>query len=190
MNDQSIRDRLLDMEKRNPELEEQFKKELNKMFEKKLTTSGKIEWILASLGGVAFAVGGSYVAIAFPQELPWLGRVFCMVGAVGGTAWAALGVWILKKGSFNWLEDENSIHVLTFCLMVLFMIILLLLGNQIEDRTKAIHIMLSGVIFFLIFGLPASFNMRINRTEASLREQLLKIELKMAELAEKTGHKT
>ena len=179
MNDQSIRDRLLDLEKRTPELEEQFKKEVNKMFEKKLTISGKIIWIFASLMGFAFAVGFSYVALVVSQELPWLIRVGFAIGAVFGAGWAALGIWTLKKGTINWFQHENAVHGLSFSFVLLLLVILLLLGNQIEDRILVIKMMLIGVIFFLIFGIPALLNMRINRTEASLREQLLKIELKM-----------
>ena len=189
MNDQSIRDRLLDLEKRTPELEEQFKKEVNKMFEKKLTLSGRIMWIFTTLMGVAFAIGFSYVALISAQELPWLMRVGFAMGAVFGAAWAVLGIWTLKKGSFNWLKHDNAVHGLSFGFVLLLLIILLLLGNQIGDRTVAIQMALNGAIFFLIFGIPALFNIRINRTEASLREQMLKLELKMTEIAEKLGHK-
>jgi len=45
--------------------------------------------------------------------------------------------------------------------------------------------MLNGAIFFMIFGIPALFNLRMNRTESCLREQLLKLELQLAELKEK-----
>jgi hypothetical protein len=65
---------------------------------------------------------------------------------------------------------------------------MLLLGGQAGDRTTGIQLMLIGSIFFLIFGIPALFNMRINRTESSLREQLLKIELQIAEIADKAKH--
>jgi len=189
MNDKSIRDRLLDLEKRTPELEEQFKKEVDKMFEKKLSISGKIIWIFATLMGIAFAVGFSYVALISAQELPWLARAGFVMGAVFGAAWAALGIWTLKKSSINWFQHENAVHGLSFGFVLLLLIILLLLGNQVEDRTVAIQMALNGAIFFLIFGIPALFNMRINRTEASLREQMLKLELKMTEIAEKLGHK-
>ena len=159
------------------------------MFEKKLTLSGKIMWIFASLGGVAFAIGFSYVALVSAQELPWLMRVGFAIGAVFGSAWAALGIWTLKKGSINVFQHENVAHALSFGVVLILLIIFLLLGNQIEDRTVAIQMALNGAIFFLIFGIPALFNMRINRTEASLREQMLKLELKMTEIAEKLGHK-
>lgn len=187
MNEQSIRHRLLEIEKRTPHLEERFEKEKRKMLERKLTRSGRIVWILASLIGAYFFVHLSYLAITI-QEGPWLVRIGFIAGAVFGAAWTTLGVWILKKGSFQLFRDENAVHGLTFGFALLLLVVLLLLGGQVEDRTTGIQLMLSGGIFFLIFGIPAIFNMRLNRTESSLREQLLKIELQIAEIADKTKH--
>jgi len=184
MNDKSIRDRLLDMEKRNPDLEERFKKEMKKMLEKKLTPFGKIVWALASLFSAAMLIRFSYIAVV-SQNLPWLVRIGFIEGAVFCAAWVALGIWILKKGSMNLVQHANAIHVIVFLFVLLLLINMQILGSQHADKTRGIQMMLSGAIFFLVFGIPAIFNLRINRTEASLREQLLKIELKIAELADK-----
>lgn len=187
MNEQSIRDRLLEMEKRTPALEEQFKKEMNKMLEKKLTPLGKIAWALSSLVGAFLVIRFSYMAIVI-QEGPWLVRVSFIEGAIFSAAWVTLGIRILRKGSFKIFQHENTIHGLMFGFVLLLLINLLLIGGQIEDKSLGIQMMLSGGIFFLIFGIPAIFFMRINRTESLLREQLLNIELKIAELADKKQH--
>jgi len=188
MNDQSIRERLLNMEERTPALEERFKKEIKRMLERKLTRFEKIAWALASVVGAFFVIFFSYLALV-TRGLPWLARVGFIEGAVFGAAWVALGMWILKKGSFNWFQHENAVHGITFGFVLLLLVSLLLLGGQLEDEVKGIKMMLSGAIFFMIFGIPALFNMRISRTEASLREQLLRIQLNMAELTEKTEDK-
>jgi predicted membrane channel-forming protein YqfA (hemolysin III family) len=116
-------------------------------------------------------------------------RLGSIAGAVFGAAWAVLGVSILRKGSFRLFRDENVVHGLTFGFTLLLLIVLLLLGGQNADRTTGIQMMLFGGIFFLVFGIPAIFNMRINRAESTLREQLLKLELQIAEIAEKTKPK-
>ena len=187
MNEQSIRDRLLEMEIRTPLLEAQFKKEMKKMVERKLTPSIKIVWAITSLAAAFLVVRFSYTAITL-QEVPWLVRVGFIEGAVFSAGWVALCIWILKRGSFNLFQHENAIHGLVFGFVLLMLINMLLLGGQVEDRTVGIQMMVSGGIFFLIFGIPAIFSMRINRTESSLREQLLNIELKIAELADRLEH--
>lgn len=187
MNDHSIRDRLLDMEKRNSDLEEQFKKEMKKMLEKKLTPFGKIAWALVSLFSAANVIIFSYIAI-ISQNLPWLVRIGFIQGAVFSAAWVVLGIWSLKKGSINLFHHENAIHVIVFLFVLLLLINMLIFGSYHADKTKGIQMILSGAVFFLIFGIPALFNLRINRTEASFKEQLLKIELKIAELANTIKH--
>lgn len=185
MNDRSIRNRLLEMEKQTPQLQERFEKEKRKMLERKLTRSGRVVWGLASLIGAWFFVYFSYVAITV-QQGNWLVRAGFVVGAVFGAAWTVLGVSILRKGSFRLFRDENTVQSLTFGFTLLLLIVLLILGGQNADKTAGIQMMITGGIFFLAFGIPAVFNMRINRTESALREHLLKLELQIAEMAEKT----
>jgi hypothetical protein len=184
MNKRSIRDRLLEIETRTPSLEEKFKKEMKKMLGKKLTSLGKIVWAITLVIAALLVIRFFHMAIVL-KDVPWLVRVGFVEGAVFSAAWVALSAWILKKGSFRLFQHENVIHGLVFIFVLLLLIHLFLLGGQIEDRTKGIQMMLSGGIFFLIFGIPAIFIMRINRTESSLREQMLKIELRIAELSEK-----
>ena len=122
MNEQSIRDRLLEMEVRTPFLEEQFRMEMKKMLEKKLTPLGKIAWALTSLVGAFLVVRLSYMAIAI-QEVPWLVRIGFIEGAVFSAGWVALGIWILKRGSFNFFRHENATHGLVFGFVFLLIIL-------------------------------------------------------------------
>ena len=73
---------------------------------------------------------------------------------------------------------------LTFGFLLILLTGLILLGGQLEDKVIAIQMTLNGAIFFMIFGIPALFSLRINRMESALREHLLKLELKVAELAD------
>ena len=47
-----------------------------------------------------------------------------------------------------------------------------------------ISMVLNGLVFFVIFAIPAIFNLRVNRLELGLREQLLRMEITLAELAD------
>ena len=185
MSDQSLRDRLLDLEHQSPELKAKYQKELKKMMEKKLTTFGKIMAAFSVLLGCFFVVFFSYQALTLPPDLPFLARVGFAVGALFGGAWAVLGIWTLRRGSMNVGRFENTTQGLVFGFVLFMLIITGVTGAEAQDRIKGLHMILSGLTFFLVFGVPALFNMRINRTETLLREQLLKIELKLAELAER-----
>jgi len=189
MNKQSIRDQLLEMEQRTPEYEEKFRKEIKKMMEKTLTPIQRISWTLSIFFGLIFVVLFSYIAITAPQEFSFIGRMMFVLGAVYGVAWMSLGIWTLKRKSFNWVRHEKITYGLSFGFVLLMLIGMMLLGGQLEDQVVAIQMTLNGLIFFLIFGIPALFNLRINRMETTLREHLLKLELKVAELADTDRNK-
>ena len=172
------------MEKRTPEFEEKFRKEIKKMMKKTLTRTEKIIWSFSILLGLFFVVQFSYVAVTAPPEFPFLGRMMFAVGAFFGAVWMGLAIWTLRRKSFNWIMQENMTYGLTFGFLLILLTGLMLLGGQLEDKVIAIQMTLNGAIFFMIFGIPALFSLRINRMESALREHLLKLELKVAELAD------
>lgn len=184
MNKRSIGDRLLEAEKRDPAREDRFKEEMNKMTENRLTRSGKIAWAVTTALSVVPAIFFTYLAITI-EGLPWLGRAGLVEGTLFSIAWIILGVRTLRKGSLNMLKHENAIHGLVFGFVLLLLVNMLILGSQLEDRTLGNQMMISGGVFFMIFGIPAIINMRFNRTELTIRQHLLKIELRMAELSER-----
>ena len=187
MNNHSIRDRLLDLEKRTPEQEERFNREIKKMFEKKLTPSEKKQWIIEFLFLAFFIVLFSYKAI-FSQDLSLIARLGYIEGTVFSVAFVALGIWTLKKGSVNKFKQGRIIYFLAYAFVLLLLINMLVLGSQQADKVKGVQLMLYGITFFLCVGISTTVMMSINRAEASIREHLLKIELKMAKLSEKIEH--
>jgi hypothetical protein len=184
MNEKSIREGLLEMEKRTPEFEEKFRKEIKRMMEKTLTRTQKIGYCFAIFLGLAMAILFSYAAVTAPPEFSVLGRMIFVSGVLFALAWIGLGIWTLKRKSFNWLRQENVTQGLTFGFILFLLIVLMMLGSQLEDKVIGMQMMLQGAIFFMVFGIPALFNLRINRTETALREHLLKLELKVAELTD------
>jgi tetrahydromethanopterin S-methyltransferase subunit E len=157
------------------------------MTENRLTLSGKIVWTGTTLLAAVSAVFFTFLAITI-QDLPWLGRAGLIEGVLFSIGWIILGVRTLKKRSFNLLKQENAVHGLVFGFILLLLVNMLILGSQLEDRAIGNQMIISGAVFFMIFGIPAIINMRVNRMEYTLRQHLLKIELKIAELSERLGH--
>lgn len=190
MSNQPLRDRLFEQEKRSPAFEIKFREELHNMLERKLTFAGKIPWFFATLLGVFFVVQFGYVAITTPPGFPVLARLGFVAGAVFGAAWAGLSVWTLRRGSINWLRHDNAVQGLTFGFVLVLQILFMILGSQMPDKAVAIQMTLNGAVFFMIFGIPALFTMRINRMEATLREHVLRVELEVAELTSRIRRDT
>ena len=152
------------------------------MTETRLTPLKRVAWGLSTLMGLSFLVLFGYVAWTAPAGFPLLGRLTFMAGAVFGAVWAGLGGYIIKKGSIDLRHDENAVHGLVWGFMVLMMTAFLVMGSGMDDRVRGISMVLNGLVFFVAFAIPAILCLRINRLELSLREQLLRMEITLAEL--------
>ena len=181
---EKLRDGLVKQQRRDGASEERFRMEIRRVTESKLTTAKRVAWVLSGLMGLSFVVLFGYVAWTAPSDLPLIGRLTFVAGAVFGAVWAGLCVYILKKGSTNLRTDENAVNGLVWLVMVLMMTAFLLMGAQMEDRVLGISVVLYGLVFFVVFAIPAILNLRVNRLEMNLREQMLKMQITLAEIVE------
>ena len=184
MSKQTLRDQLLQLDSFTWELEAKYQKEKMKMFEKTLNSRQKVVWTLSGMLGVFFFIFFGYTAFTAPAGFNLIIRGTFIFGAIFGAAWTGLSFYILKKSSFHIIKTDNAINGLTFMFMVIFMTAILLVTGKMEDKTLAILMVVQGSVFFMMFGIPAILNMRMNRMESNIREQMLKLELKLAEREE------
>jgi hypothetical protein len=183
MND-GLRDKLVAQQERDRASEEQFWREMERMMETKLTPARRIAWGLSGLMGVFFVVLFSYVAWTAPSEFPLAGRLVFIAGSVFGAIWAGISGVILRRGTFHLKTDENMVNGVVWGFMVLMMTAFLLMAGNMENRTAGISLVLNGLVFIVLFGIPAIVNLRINRMEQGLREQMLRLQITLAEIAE------
>jgi hypothetical protein len=177
-------DRLLGQQRRDEASEERFKEEMRKMTETKLTTAKRVAWALSGLMGIFFVFLFGYYAWTALSELPLIARLIFVAGAVFGAFWAVICGNILKKGSINLRTDENMVHGLVWGFMVLMMTALLVVGGMMNDRVLGIYMVLYGLVFFIMFAIPSVLNLRVNRLELGLREQIVSMQITLAEIVE------
>jgi hypothetical protein len=181
MHDPNLRDKLLQLEPVPPDREAKFREALHTMFEKQLNPIQKIAWMLSGVLAIGLGAFFGYMALTAPAEFPAMGRAVFAGGAVFGLVWAGLSVWILRRGSMKF-QHENVFQGLTFGFVLVLLIVFMMMGSQMKDPARGALMVLNAIAFFLVFGLPALFIMRMNRTEATLREHLLRLELRLEEL--------
>jgi len=187
MYDESIRTRLLELEHRTPEFEERFIGEMKAMTEQKLTMSQKLQWLVSIAFSVGMIVMFGYKALA--PDRPLMIRMGYIEALIFAAVFLVLGIMTLSKGSFNIYRQEKTIQLAVLMFILLTVINLMILGGNHSDKIQGLQMMIYGAFFFMVFGIPAIITMRISRTESTLREQTLKLELRVAELAEKIGEK-
>ncbi len=182
-----MRNGLVAQERRSKEMETRFREAVENMTTKKLTPGLRVSYGLGGMLGLFSAGLLGYLAWTAPTELPLLGRLVLVLGSAFGAAWAALSAYVLKRGSLNLRTDENAAHTLLWVFMVLMMTAFLVIGAQLQDRVLGISMVLYGLVFFVIFAIPAFVSMRVNRMELGIREQLLRMEIAIGEMAERRG---
>lgn len=180
----TFRDKLLDIEKPNPTLKDKYEREVQAMVEKKLTGLRKLGTLVSLVMGLGFLVLGGTMAVIVPKEFPLWGRAIWALGSVFGLTLAGLAVLALKKGTVNLKTDDMSAAGLGWSFIIIVATITLAFSGQLSDRTIAIKMLVSLLIFevAVAVGLLKAI---IERSEVKTREKLLNIEYHLAEISEK-----
>jgi hypothetical protein len=185
--DKDISNQLLGIEQWDPVYQERYRKELQKMLEKKLTGARRWVYIFWAAIGTGFTILFGTLAI-IARELPVLARVAFAVGAVSGLAWACLAGSIVKRGVFNLKAHPRAMAGLNWGTVVIMMTLFMLIGGKLPDAIKGVQMVVNGLVFLMMAAVFMIFA-RINQAELSTREKLLEIELRLAEIAEKMSEK-
>ena len=186
MNDsqKTFRDELLDMEKANIPYKEKYEKEIKEMFEQKLTGLQKWGQVLGLAMGLGFFFLFGTLAVIVPKEFPLWGRAIWILGAVFGLVFAALSVWILKKGTVNLKTDDMAAAGLGWAFIVIVASIVLVHSGSLPEPITGVR-MLVSILIFEVMAAALLLKAIIQRSEVNTREKLLEIEYHLAELAEK-----
>lgn len=180
----AFRDKLLDMEKANTPYKEKYEKEIKQMFEKKLTGLQKWGQVLGLAMGLGFFFLFGTLAVIVPKEFPLWGRAIWILGAVFGLVFAALSVWILKKGTVNLKTDDMAAAGLGWAFIVIVASIVLVHSGSLPEPITGVR-MLVSILIFEVMAAALLLKAIIQRSEVNTREKLLEIEYRLAELAEK-----
>jgi hypothetical protein len=184
----TFRNRLLDVEKPNTAYKEKYERQVQEMFEKKLTGFRKFGCVVGLAMGLGFAVLWGTLAVIVPKEFPLWGRFIWMLGAIFGLVIACMSAWTLKKGTINLKDDEMASAGLGWAFIVIAGTIALVFSGRLPDPIKGVH-MLVYLLFFLVMAAVGLIKAFIKRSELNTREKLLEIEYRLAELAEQVKSK-
>jgi len=175
-----LRERLLKMEQVTPSLKQRYDQEIQAMLEKKLTGIRRWVWFASAIGGLAFAVLFGTLAVTLPTRFPWPGRLGFAGGALFGIGWAVLGIRVFRRGALDLKIDTGAAAALSWVLPV-FLVTLFMVGAP--DNITGLRMILSGLVF-LVGGAVFLIRHVIELSELTVREKLLEIEYRLADLTE------
>jgi len=178
--DRGFRERLLGMEQATPALKERYDKEIHAMLEERLTGVGRRSWLGWAVMGIGFAVLFGTMAVIPPEEFPLFARVGFAVGALFGVGWAILAIRVFRRGSFDLRKDTFAL-VAWAGVFVIFTATLFLVFAP--ESISGLRMMVSSLVY-LVGGVAFLLWMVVQQAELNIREKLLEIEYRLAELAE------
>jgi len=198
MSDSDLRDKLLELETVTPELEAQYRKQMDALLERPLTLGTRIGLVVGVFMGIGFLIlfSGCAIAVTWLEPgFPLLGRIMFAGGGLFGLAWAIYCFVVLRKGSFNldlWRSEtfrqfrtvSPAAFGITWTFLVLMTVGSLLMGSQMEDHVRGIQMVLNALVFLVLFGLPLMILSSATESELLVREKFLQLELHLAELRE------
>ena len=156
------------------------------MLERPVTRVRRALYIATIIILIAVAVHFVVLFVGLPVDAPVSIRVGLIMGFTFSLGGASFCAWILKRGSENIRTHTTFGGQLIWTFMVFVMVLFMLLGGFTEDAAKGTRLILIGLAFWSMFAIPQFIANRVNQSELRTREQILKLELGLAQLVQKS----
>ena len=177
-------ERLLAQEPLSPKSQLRLEGELRTMFIRQLNTPRRIVFAAIALGALISGIVCGALALTEP-ELPMLARCALGTGTLFGFAWCFVTIRIAWQGSLDLKLDGGRIAAMVWGFTVLMMVFFLMVGMSSQDRVMGVMMIVYGLAFLIAAGVYW-LTYRIREAELTVREKLLQLELRMAEMVEKS----
>jgi hypothetical protein len=175
-------DRLSRLEPLDPERRARYEEALRDLFERKLGAAGKL-----FVGGIGVASLGIAVFLGslaiIHHERPILARIGVGGGAAFALAWTVFAGWTLRKGTWHGRIQPTVAAVLGWLAAVFLETLLLVLAPEAKDPYLGTVAILGGLAILVGAGFQL-IGTRIQQSELQMREAFLRMEYRLAELAE------
>jgi hypothetical protein len=180
--DPTLRDRLCELEPQNLLLRERYNKELQAMLEMKLSPPMKVFLVLVGVASIAIAIFLGTLAV-IRDELPPLARGGMAGGAAFALAWAGVTASVLRRGAMHLRSHPAALAALSWLFAVLLETCFLVLAPQFPDRFYAGLALVCGLVLLISSGVMMVC-IRVQQAELRMQESLLRLEYRLAEVAE------
>jgi len=189
----SLRDQLIESEQFSLNLKEKYEKEVRAMLEIKMSKIFRWSYLVGGILALGLAAFFAYAAMLFKGAMFYKdsqiwGRIIFGLGAIFSLVTAGLMIWVAKTGTFHLKKHPSAIAGLAWVGTIFSTTIFLVMAARDPDSTKSVFIVVASLAF-LICASAGLILTRIGLAELDTRERLLKIELRLAELADEMHKK-
>ena len=184
MNSSNLREGLLGAERRDPGLEARHRERMRALTERRLNGAARAGHALGLILSLALVVRflqlfaqGS--AQGRPEGLAGLG-----LGLAFCAGWALAELAVLRAGVERHLSHGAMRTVLLVGFTSLLAGLMLWAGLTTPDTARGVRLILFGLVFWCVMGLPFLISYWIRAAEVRTRMDLLRLELRLAESGE------
>jgi hypothetical protein len=136
-----------------------------------------------AVGALAATLVCGSLVVTEPN-LPTLARLGLGTGVLFGLAWLAVMVTVLRRGAIQMKTHGRSMAIMVWVFTLLMVVFNLILSPSIDSDAQR-QILLASSLVFLVGAAVYWLSFKIDDAQLSVREHLLQLELRLAELAER-----
>jgi hypothetical protein len=177
-----LSDRLCELEPQTPALRGKYEQALRNILQRKLSWTMKLFVGAVGAMSIGIAVFLAFVAATHP-ELPGPAQLGLVGGVIFALAWTALTAWTLYQGTMQVKLQPKWIAGLAWVFAVFLETLFLVLAPSASNPYLGTIALLAGLV--ILIGAGVQFlGTCIQQSELRTREALLRLEYRLAEIAD------
>lgn len=181
--DDAVRERLLEFDPQDPKIRQRYGAALDAAFDRHLSGPRRAQFGALGLAGLIGCLVCGSLAITEPATMPAAVRGLLALLAFFGLGWTLLAGWVLARGRGSLIPERTVAARMAFG-FTLTTVIALSLVTFLSGRGAVGMPMLTTGLALLVLAAVLLIDVRIERSELSIREQLLRLECRVVDLSE------
>lgn len=184
MNDYDVRSKLISLQQTNPTLKAEHDRRIREMMEVELKPGHRRGWLVSGIISFLATAQWAFVAITTWPQVQWPAHTAFVALAVGCMMWAILAMSIVRAGKIvRAVHLPWGIGIITLLAYVLF-IMSFAQAPYTRNLSASIMILFGGLSALVSAGVVIVLY-RMDQTKFTLQEELLRMQLQIADLGER-----
>ncbi|WP_406699842.1 hypothetical protein V5E97_13435 [Singulisphaera sp. Ch08] len=179
-------ERLLGFDAPDPAIQQRFGTELHSHLETHLSRSRRVQFVAMGLSGLIGSLVCGSLALTEPATTPMAVRSLLALFASFGLGWTLLATWVLARGRGNFIAQRTLAAQMAFGFTLTAVVALSLVTVSLGREAAGFPMLATGLALLILAAVLLT-DVRIERAELTIREQILRVESRLVELVEASG---
>jgi len=178
-----LRERLLGLDPQESEFHQQYGAGLQSTFDRQLSGPSRLRYGAVGAAGLLGCLVSGSLALTEPGTVPMAVRGLLALFAFFGLSWTMLATWVLLRGRDHLLVQRTVAARMAFGFTLITVIALALVIFVLERGAVGTPMLATGLALLILAAVVLA-DVRIERSELAIREQILRLEGRLMEMVE------